>query len=156
MGTQNCMASSYQFLHFRGCAFMTTYESRAERGERGRDPNFTMQAGGCRRHAISLSSLLGTGTLSPFLLPAKPPVLTRLWRGGGKRWENEKGTGYRTLHEKGIIQMEKKVAKWIRKTRERREKREEKEKRGVRVSMCRLPSLTHKSLSPPSNPSFHT
>ena len=83
------MASSYQFLHFRGCAFMTMCESRAKRGERGRNANFTMQAGGCR-HTISLSSLLGTGTLS--LPPTRKatgidPVFVE---GGGKRWKEER------------------------------------------------------------------
>lgn len=87
-----------------------------------------------------------------FLLPAKPPVLTRsLWRGGRDGRKNEKGTGYRMLHEKGIIQMERKWPNGSeRPGKEERKGKKKKKEEFVFACAAFHPSL--KSLSPPPTP----
>ena len=75
--------------------------------------------------------------------------------GGGGRdgRKNEKGTGYRMLHEKGIIQMERKWPNGSERPGKEERKGKKQKKRGVRVCMCRLPSLSQELIPPPTPPS---
>ncbi|KAG0641977.1 hypothetical protein HOY80DRAFT_952415 [Tuber brumale] len=156
---------------------MMMCESRAEQGEgeegrgegRRRESEFHHAGGWVPTWTISLSSLLCTGALSPCPLPAKPHIDLAFVEGGGKRWKNGKGAGYGTSTvcciRKGSSRW-RKITKWIRKTKKRREKREEKKKgkgkreekkrRGVRVSMCRLPSPHTRAYPPSTTCPLHT